>query len=440
MKRPSVDYMRDDDDDLELLLLLGAAEDDPDARNRQIVIIIMVYAILKHKQLPARKRRRTVHLRRPELMPNPRVESPWQSLYHSRQDSAFIVTMGIDVETFHYILDSGFEAAWNTTPVTRDDVNPHGAPRIGARSLDAAGGLGLLLHYLCSTVGETGLQMIFALVPSTVSRYVNFSIRIVLEVLKLLPESQIAWPTPEEMLFHSGVINDRHPMIKGAFGFLDGLNLPVAESSDPLVQNANYNGWLCAHKISNAITFAPDGTIIAAVINSPGSWHDSRVAQEIYMILLDNTPDGYFIIADTAFDRLGRRQRRRIVTPLKKNSKALRRMNQQKKEEARAYSNEITSARQAVEWGMRAIQGSFGRLRMPLDANDHKARATLIEVCFRLHNIRATCIGINQIRNVYMPAWTGGLDNFLEKMYVSFFPQIRRNDRIRQYYYLGPDD
>ncbi|KIK80444.1 hypothetical protein PAXRUDRAFT_158675 [Paxillus rubicundulus Ve08.2h10] len=45
------------------------------------------------------------------------------------------------------------------------------------------------------------------------------------------------------------------------------------------------------------------GVIIAARTNAPGSWHDSCVAQPIYQILHEKTPDGYYIIADTAFPR-----------------------------------------------------------------------------------------------------------------------------------------
>ncbi|KAG8687351.1 hypothetical protein FRC08_012004 [Ceratobasidium sp. 394] len=443
MKRRLADYMHDYDDEIDDMLLLDDTDDvliTERIRVTNLIVVILVLAILRHRGSPAQKRRRTMHLRRPELMPNPHADSPWQSLYRSKEDSSFIITMGVDVQTFEYLLDAGFEHTWNTRPITRDDVNPRGASRIGARSLDAAGGLGLLLHYLCSTVGETGLQMIFAVVPSTLSRYVNFAMRILLKVLKHVPEAEIGWSTPEEMARNSEIINQRHPLIDGAFGFLDGLNLPVAESSDPFVQNANYNGWLHSHKVSNAITFAPDGTIVAAVINSPGSWHDSRVAQEIYLMLLDETPDNYFLIADTAFEKLGRGPRRRIVTPLKRNSRVFNRMTNEEKERAKTYSNAITSARQAVEWGMRAIQGSFGRLRMPLDANNHEGRAWLIELCFRLHNVRTTLVGINQIRTVYLPVWTGGLDDFLEHMYASMFPQIRRNDRIRRYYYLGEND
>ena len=69
--------------------------------------------------------------------------------------------MGFDVLTFQSILDSGFADAWYNTPVPRSDANQAGASRPMARSLDAAGALGLVLHYLNSTMQEISLQQIF---------------------------------------------------------------------------------------------------------------------------------------------------------------------------------------------------------------------------------------------------------------------------------------
>jgi hypothetical protein len=60
---------------------------------------------------------------------------------------------------------------------------------------------------------------------------------------------------------------------------------PVQASGDPDIQNAYYNGYLCACYVSNVLVFAPNGKIIFAAINQPNSWHDSQVARN-YMISL----------------------------------------------------------------------------------------------------------------------------------------------------------
>ncbi len=102
-------------------------------------------------------------------MKNPRIGTPWQVLYGSRSDRAYITTMGVDCETFDKLLEGGFSHVWNTTPIPHYDVDQIAVPRIHRRSLDAAGALGLILHYLNSTMRETSLQQIFAIIPTTVS-------------------------------------------------------------------------------------------------------------------------------------------------------------------------------------------------------------------------------------------------------------------------------
>ena len=53
-------------------------------------------------------------------------------------------------------------------------------------------------------------------------------------------------------------------------------------------------------------------------------------------------------------------------------------------------------------------QGSFGRLQIPLAADDLDQRVNLIETCFQLHNLQMWLVGINQIKNVYVPIWREG--------------------------------
>ena len=64
----------------------------------------------------------------------------------------------------------------------------------------------------------------------------------------------------------------------------------------------------------------------------------------------------------------------------------------------------ITKHRQAVEWGMRAIQGSFGRLHAKLPS-DKEQRRDILTLVWRLHNFRVRTVGVNQIRTVYYANW-----------------------------------
>ncbi|KAJ7336786.1 hypothetical protein DFH08DRAFT_877471 [Mycena albidolilacea] len=79
-------------------------------------------------------------------------------------------------------------------PIPCADVRTTGKPCPGARSLNAAGALGLVLHYLNSTMCEISLQQIFALIPTTVSQYIAFGLNILLAVLCTMPDAKIKWP------------------------------------------------------------------------------------------------------------------------------------------------------------------------------------------------------------------------------------------------------
>jgi hypothetical protein len=176
------------------------------------------------------------------------------------------------------------------------------------------------------------------------------------------------------------------------------------------------------------------GVIIAANFNAPGSWHDSRVAQPIYDKLQNETPDGFYLVADTAFPRGAVEIEGRIMAPIKSGQRL--RGTDDEIEERFAYDRELLSFRQTAEWGMRSIQGSFGQLRMPLQINDKDARGDLLEICFRLHNLRTRRIGYNEIEKVYMPEWRKTLDD--EEIWNQFeemvFGDQRQKDRVSRFH------
>ena len=182
-----------------LLELVWADGDFEDLLAHTLLVTIFTYGTLTRLLRAEGRRRHRLYLCRPELVPNPRVGSPWQFLHQSQSDRAFITTMGVDTATFRITLDTGFEILWNFTPIPRTDTNPFGKPRLGARSLDAAGGLGLYLHYLRSSMREVGLQLIFGLIPSTVSRYLAFACQILLATLRSYPASRITWLDDDEL-------------------------------------------------------------------------------------------------------------------------------------------------------------------------------------------------------------------------------------------------
>ena len=66
-------------------------------------------------------------------------------------------------------------------------------------------------------------------------------------------------------------------------------------------------------------------------------------------------------------------------------------------------NNEATAVRQMAEWGMRAFQGSFPRLKEKIRFEERGERKIMLNLMVLLYNFRASKVGQNQIRNVYMP-------------------------------------
>jgi hypothetical protein len=97
------------------------------------------------------------------------------------------------------------------------------------------------------------------------------------------------------------------------------------------------------------------------------------------------------------------------------------------------YNQELLSYRQTAEWGNRALQGAFGRLRIPLEINHSSCRQQLIEICICLHNLRTNRVGLNEIRNVYMKVWIddGEIWSHFEDM---LFSEQRAKDRVSRFH------
>jgi hypothetical protein len=120
--------LMDDIDDALLLLLLMSDETAFSDDKRTSMALFLTAATLgfgaiEAQRLRAERRAATcLYLTRPQLLPNPRGETPWQVLYATMNDRAFITTMGFNVDGFHMILREGFQDLWEFHPIPRGDV------------------------------------------------------------------------------------------------------------------------------------------------------------------------------------------------------------------------------------------------------------------------------------------------------------------------------
>ena len=189
--------------------------------------------------------------------------------------------------------------------------------------------------------------------------------------------------------------------------------------------------FIASDSIENCVK---KGTVIAAHLNAPGSWHDACVAHPIFEKLRTRTPNGYYLVADTAFLRGTAHIAGRIRAPLKAGQRL--HGSQEEIQEKMVYDRELLSFRQTAEWGNQHLQGTFGRLRVPLEINNAECRGDLLELCVRLGNLRTRQVGINQIRTVYMPIWHENTEE--EYIWKNFediiFSEQRRKDRVARFH------
>ena len=206
--------------------------------------------------------------------------------------------------------------------------------------------------------------------------------------------SKIGVPSRSRIEVYKEVIKQRHPALEDVGLSMDGLRLASEAPGSFVVQNNYYNGWKHNHCVASIFVFAPDGTIIFMVTNCAGSQHDSTLADlggiyEKLRVLYEET--GVKCCVDSAFST--------------KNRPYLIKSAQSPAEDEahKRFCEQATSMRQSAEWGMRVLQSSFPRMKDKIVMKDTDETRKSIKLFALLSNFRSNCVGINQIRNVYMP-------------------------------------
>lgn len=171
---------------------------------------------------------------------------------------------------------------------------------------------------------------------------------------------------------------------------------------------------------------------MAAEYNAPGSWNDGHLAQGVYEQLRNATPEGYYLVCDTAFSENDADVGNHIQTPLKKGQRLL--TDPDLLQEVMAFTRALLSYRQTAEWGMRQLQGSFGRLRLPLNINEREKCARRLETVFRLNNVQVRRVGISEIRNVYLPRGEGEQLGPWDELGDLLIKNGRSDDRVSRFH------
>jgi hypothetical protein len=276
--------------------------------------------------------------------------------------------------------------------------------------------LGMYLIWLNSTLRTKHLCMLFGVVPSSVTSCITEMRKLICNILITNPASEIKFPDEDRKQYYASLCQRREPSVDNVIGFVDGVSLQTQCSSDPAIQSSFYNGYHHDTMVNNVFAFSPEGKIIMACINYPGSWHDSQVAAKLISKVI-RAIGNYCLCVDQGFPRSGDCFGK-FVGPVSKRQ--FKNIAPELRHIVMEKSNIYVSLRQASEWGMRALQATFGRLKTRLPSDEEKRREIILSVVL-LHNFRTHHVGLNQIATVFNPLY--------EKYY-----HLQNYDRISSYY------
>ena len=318
---------------------------------------------------------------------------------------------GLTQPTFAMLLDYLFDL---------EDIvhrRRHGCPRL----LGPEGCLGLLLFYLGSTMNYKHLCMLFGVTPSVCSRVINMMLKKVVRGLRSHPFAQVKFPDAVKMREFADMIQEREPLVSDIIGFMDGVSFPAECTDERVEQNSYYCGYDCDTMVNNVFAYGPDGKVFFAAINFPGSWADGSMTARFLGHLKAKIGE-YKICVDQGFPRSGDAYGT-LVGPVTK--RAARRLHRDVRDYLLRISNVHTSLRQASEWGMRGLQGTFPRCKKRLPS-DSEQRRLVLESIVLVHNFRTEYVGYSQIKSVFDPEYVR-VEN------------LHGYDQISQYYFRPGD-
>ena len=334
-------------------------------------------------------------------LPEP-SQSPWNIAYCSKSERALITLTGLNHKAFDQLHREFAPLFFSMTPYSEDGAiqgintaEKRGRPR----KISSHACLGLVLMWTRTTCQYWVLSGSFGLVGSCCGLWLRFGKRILLAVLSARQDCQIRLPSADKVNCYRDAIQYRYPALTNAALVGDGLKILLQKAGDQQTQEAFYNGWKSGHYITNLFVFAPDGTIVMSMINCPGSMHDSELAASgspsIYT-KIDMLYEEHRVkcVMDSAFANANKES---IIKSKKRETIASTAESREEFEELMA----ALSVRQAAEWGMRALQGAFGRLKAVWPYEEKDERYWGLSVISLLYNYSANNMDLNQIRRVY---------------------------------------
>jgi len=349
------------------------------------------------------KRRRQRSLPRPALC-NPTM-SQWAMLCGPDIDQALIATTGFDHHAFRMLL-AKFKPWFETREpwvglqdgVCFAPLHPDRSKGGRKRLVSAEACFGLVLSSCRFRGTEFILQGWFGFAGSHCNVWLRFGRQGSIALLWGDDAASIKMPTADKIAQLCQLTNNRHNMLTDVYCVADGLKSLFQTDGNLDEQSMFYNGWTHDHYITNLFTFSTDGRIIHAVINAPGSLHDSSLATwgGLYDTLEEvHSRTGGKCCVDSAF---ATNEAPHLIKSAQSPTG---------REDARGILQlqQATSLRQAAEWGMGAIQSAFPKMKDRIKIEENGERRVVLHLLPLLYNCRLEHVGLNQIRNTCCPHW-----------------------------------
>jgi hypothetical protein len=183
-----------------------------------------------------------------------------------------------------------------------------------------------------------------------------------------------------------------------------------------------YNGYHSDTIVNNIFAYGPDGKVFLCAINFPDSWHDGSLTMNELPYICDNIGCCKICI-DQGFPRSGDAAGI-LVGPI--NKKTAWTLAPNLHHYLLKISNAYISLRQASEWGMRLLQGTFPRCKKRLLGNALKCKKVIQSIVLT-HNFRTELVGLNQIKTVLDPEY-------------ECYMNLTGYERIKHYYFNEDDN
>ena len=109
-------------------------------------------------------------------------------------------------------------------------------------------------------------------------KQLKFGRKFLLIVLQNHRNTKVTAPPLEQVRAYQDVIGSKYSAVYEYYEALDGLKLMIELSGNECVQNQFLKRWTHNHYVRFLFLFCPNGKICMCILNAPGTFHDSYMA------------------------------------------------------------------------------------------------------------------------------------------------------------------